>query len=147
MSVYDIMSDMIETCVLTQLLNRNGINLIQYVNGRDVNSSTFNNVDKLVQCRIASERDVTVGHLCKMMPPHQDLTTLLERMPQCLTLYSPNTALISSVSNFVRGTVLEMAIPPLSFFLSVILGGCLLSRMPSDRNERASVGFLWYLLL
>ena len=41
----------------------------------------------------------------------------------------------SSVSIFVSGTVCEMAMPPLSFFFSVMFGGDLLSRMPKPSSS------------
>lgn len=50
-------------------------------------------------------------------------------------LYSPMTALISSCESLVSGTVVEMAIPPLSFFLTEMLGGCLFSRMPNPSSS------------
>lgn len=51
--------------------------------------------------------------------------------------------MLTSFVVFVIGTVLVMLSPPLSFFLNVIFGGCLLIRMPnpssSDSITRLSV--------
>lgn len=58
-----------------------------------------------------------------------------------LILYSLSTALISSWSIFVRGTVLVIAIPPLSFLRTIIAGGCLFSRIPKPSSSD-SISFL-----
>lgn len=50
-------------------------------------------------------------------------------------LYSDITALISSWSICVRGTVFVMLTPPLSFFLKTMFGGDLLIRMPNPSNS------------
>ena len=52
-----------------------------------------------------------------------------------LSLYSLRTALISSWSMFVSGTVLVIAIPPLSFLRTVMFGGFLLSRIPKPSSS------------
>ncbi len=51
------------------------------------------------------------------------------------SLYSLSTALISSWSMFVRGTVLVIAIPPLSFLRTVMLGGFLFRRIPKPSSS------------
>ena len=51
------------------------------------------------------------------------------------SLYSLSTALISSWSMFVRGTVLVIAIPPLSFLRTVMLGGFLFKRIPKPSSS------------
>lgn len=52
-----------------------------------------------------------------------------------LSLYSLRTALISSWSMFVSGTVFVIAIPPLSFLRTAMAGGFLLSRIPNDSSS------------
>ena len=51
------------------------------------------------------------------------------------SLYSLRTALISSWSMFVRGTVLVIATPPLSFLRTVMLGGFLFRRIPKPSSS------------
>lgn len=51
------------------------------------------------------------------------------------SLYSLITALISSWSMFVRGTVLVIAMPPLSFLRTVMLGGFLFRRIPKPSSS------------
>lgn len=51
------------------------------------------------------------------------------------SLYSLITALISSWSMFVKGTVLVIAIPPLSFLRTVMLGGFLFKRIPKPSSS------------
>lgn len=63
-------------------------------------------------------------------------------MSALLIRYSLNTALTSSGVRCVKGTVLVMLIPPLSFFLKVILGGSLLSLMPNPSNSDSIIR-LW----
>lgn len=52
-----------------------------------------------------------------------------------LILYSLRTALISSWSMFVRGTVFVIAIPPFSFLRTRTAGGRLLRRIPNPSNS------------
>jgi hypothetical protein len=56
-----------------------------------------------------------------------------------LSLYSLHIAWISSWSMFVRGTVFVMAIPPLSFFRTIIAGGFLFSRMPKPSSSDSMI--------
>ena len=56
-----------------------------------------------------------------------------------LSLYSLHIALISSWSMFVRGTVFVIAIPPLSFFRTMIAGGFLFSRMPKPSSSDSMI--------
>ena len=58
-----------------------------------------------------------------------------------LILYSLSTALISSWSMFVKGTVFVIATPPLSFLRTVMFGGFLFSRMPKPSSSD-SMSFL-----
>jgi hypothetical protein len=52
-----------------------------------------------------------------------------------LILYSLRIALISSWSMLVNGTVLVMAIPPLSFLRTIMDGGRLFNRIPKPSSS------------
>ena len=56
-----------------------------------------------------------------------------------LILYSLSTALISSWSIFVSGTVFVIAIPPLSFLRTIIAGGILFSRIPKPSSSDSMI--------
>ena len=48
--------------LVIELFNRDLINLVEDVDGRDVNAVSFNDVNKIVCSGVASERDVDVVH-------------------------------------------------------------------------------------
>lgn len=60
----------------------------------------------------------------------------LQQLHNSTHLYSAHTALTASKSSLpVPATLVVNAMPPLSFFLKVILGGFLLSRMPKPSSS------------
>lgn len=72
-------------------------------------------------------------------PTSSRVASHLKETSQLECLYSARTALISSGSSLVRGTVFEMVIPPLSFFLMRMLGGFLLSLIPNPSSSRSMI--------
>lgn len=95
---------------------------------------TLNNVDELVECRVAPERDIGIADL--VFREHGlRRPDLLVSLSNGFWHSATRLALISSGSMWVSGTVFEMAIPPRSFFLTVRCGGCLLSRIPKPSSS------------
>ena len=131
-----------------QLLNTDGVDFVQAVDDGDVTASEgemMSGATDPSRHAPASGRTETKGltHLRLFASRTSIISSMVAShlmvMSAELIRYSLMTALISSLSRCVMGTVLVMFKPPLSFFLNVMFGGSLLIRMPKPSSSASMI--------